>query len=228
MFPFDAKTYNQKVLAPMKGEKPDEFARYCLEISDDDTEQIRARLADVRSHWRNNSTAGGAVGQVIKALMREHSILEGQLGDGEERRRLRERLQAAKAEADAARWTRIDRALNDTHRGHGGIPDELRVDIVQLGEGVGLTAAEVERHIDEVMRRNGMAGGRTSRRSPVSSRSRTHRLAISSSVSGSFGTRVSTRCGTPSRCARCSRPLVCRWMPIRTRALSPSRRSRRG
>jgi hypothetical protein len=155
MFLFEAKTYNQKVLAPLRGEKPDEFARYCLELSDDDTERIRARLADVRSHWRNNSTAGGAVGQVIKALLREHSILEGQLGDADERRRLRERLQAAKAEADAAKWTRIDRALNDTHRGHGGIPNELRVDIVQLGEGVGLGAAEVERHIDEAMRRNG-------------------------------------------------------------------------
>lgn len=155
MRPFDPRTYNREVLGPLKGEKPDEFARYCLEITDDDTKAIGDRLAEVKAYWNNNSTAGGAAGQVIKSLIREHSILEGQLGDPQERRQLRERLQAEKAEADAARWTRIDYALKDLHRSHGGIPADRRLEIVQRGEGVGLTAAEVESHIDEVMRRNG-------------------------------------------------------------------------
>jgi hypothetical protein len=155
MLTFDPKTYARDVLQPLRGEKPDEFERYRLELSDDDDAAITKRLAEVNAYWRNNSTAPGTVGQVIKAMLREHNTLVGQLEAGNDRHQLRDRVQAAKAQANAAKWTTIDQALDQTYKAHSGIPDEIRDRITEIGKRVGLSEPEVQGHIADVMRVKG-------------------------------------------------------------------------
>lgn len=153
---FAAATYNKVVLAPyMKGGMPDPFERYLLDLDDDDEDSIEQRMEAVYRYWNNHKTDPPPIGPLVTSMVKDHRTLLGQLQDRSERRELAAGIQSERDRAEAERLRGIETALRQLHRDHGGIPDELREEVVAIGTLAGLTEAEARHHIDVMMRREG-------------------------------------------------------------------------
>jgi hypothetical protein len=156
MQPFDPKTYSKVVLAKYRSSgQPDEFERYLLDLTDDDDDQIEERLEEVRRFWNNSKTLPPPIGPLITALVNEHSKMVAQLGDQLARRALRDQLRERRAREQAERWAGVERALDQLAKRHGGIPVEVRPQIVAIGRDAGLVETEIEQHVDDVMGKRG-------------------------------------------------------------------------
>jgi hypothetical protein len=137
------------------GGKPDPFERYLLDLNDDNDDLIEKRMDEVLRWWNNNKTLPPPIGPIITSLVKDHNRMIAELADRDARRELAAALGQERDRADARRLKPVEDALKGLHAEHGGIPDESRPLVVDIGRLAGLTEQEINGYIDTVMKRHG-------------------------------------------------------------------------
>lgn len=142
---FDGNRYRKEVLKPLldggRAAVDDPFDLFDLDLAEDDTRVIQARIDEVVTFWRREQSSP-RYRNVVTGLIKDKDALAAQVLNPASRATARERVAAARHHEATARFQHVDDMLERLNARWGGIPAS-RVDrLREAAARAGVTHAE--------------------------------------------------------------------------------------
>lgn len=147
---FDSNNYRKQVLKPLldngRPDTDDPFTLFDIELAEDDTAKIKARIDEVIAFWRKEQSSP-RYRNLVTTLLKDRESLAQTLLDPAARRAGRQRIDSKRHQQSAAQFQHIDEMLAKLNNRWGGIPSSRLERLRAAANRAGVTVAEFDQRL---------------------------------------------------------------------------------